>query len=52
MQNRLEFGKAEEEVGAFDETIGLGMVGSGAGKVRSGEADSKSRGSCRILPLN
>ena len=24
MQNRLEFGKAEEELGAFDETIGLG----------------------------
>lgn len=42
MQNRLEFGKAEEEVGAFDETVGLGMIGSG--KVRAGEADSKSRG--------
>jgi U4/U6 small nuclear ribonucleoprotein PRP31 len=43
MQNRLEFGKAEEEVGAFDETVGLGMLGSGAGKVRGGEADAKSR---------
>jgi len=43
MQNRLEFGKAEEEVGAFDETVGLGMIGYGAGKVRAGEADAKSR---------
>lgn len=48
MQNRLEFGKAEEEVGAFDETVGLGMIGSGAGKVRAGEADSKSRGASRL----
>jgi hypothetical protein len=47
MQNRLEFGKAEEEVGAFDETVGLGMIGSG--KVRAGEADSKSRGKYRLV---
>lgn len=42
LQNRMAFGQAEEEVGAFDETVGLGMVGTG--KVRAGEADSKSRG--------
>jgi hypothetical protein len=42
MQNRMVFGQAEEEVGAFDETKGLGMIG--IGKVRAGEADSKSRG--------
>ncbi|WFD25733.1 U4/U6-U5 snRNP complex subunit prp31 [Malassezia nana] len=36
MQNRVEFGKEEEEAGAFDETMGLGMVGSKAsGKVRA-----------------
>ncbi|KAF8325162.1 uncharacterized protein EI90DRAFT_3146698 [Cantharellus anzutake] len=41
MQNRLAFGEAEEEVGAFDETVGLGMIGQG--KVRTGEADAKSK---------
>lgn len=42
MQNRMAFGQAEEEVGSFDETVGLGMIGHG--KVRVGEADAKSRG--------
>jgi len=37
----MAFGEVEEEVGAFDETVGLGMVGQG--KVRAGEADAKSR---------
>ena len=42
----MAFGEKEEEVGAFDETVGLGMVGQG--KVRAGEADAKSRGVLRI----
>lgn len=42
LQNRMVFGQAEEEVGAFDETVGMGMVG--IGKVRAGEADEKSKG--------
>ena len=42
MQNRMAFGEVEEEVGAFDETKGLGMIGTG--KVRAHEADAKSRG--------
>ena len=33
MQNRMAFGEAEEDVGAFDETKGLGMIGTG--KVRA-----------------
>jgi len=41
LQNRMVSGQAEEEVGAFDQTKGLGMIGMG--KVRAGEADSKSR---------
>ncbi|KAF9519195.1 hypothetical protein BS47DRAFT_1370810 [Hydnum rufescens UP504] len=41
MQNRMAFGQAEEEIGAFDQTVGLGMIGHG--KVRVGEADAKSR---------
>lgn len=45
LQNRMAFGEAEEEVGAFDETKGLGMLGSvGTGKVRANVVDSKSRG--------
>ncbi|KAF8076220.1 hypothetical protein FPV67DRAFT_1617815 [Lyophyllum atratum] len=42
LQNRMTFGEAEEEVGAFDQTKGLGMVG-GAGKVRAGMGEAKSR---------
>jgi len=44
LQNRMAFGEAEEEVGAFDQTKGLGMIGVGTGKVRAGGADAKSRG--------
>ncbi|KAG8965800.1 U4/U6-U5 snRNP complex subunit prp31 [Tulasnella sp. 419] len=44
LQNRLAFGEAEEEVGAFDETKGLGMLGTaGTGKVRANAIDAKSR---------
>ena len=38
----MAFGEAEEEVGAFDQTKGLGMIGSG--KVRAGAGEAKSRG--------
>lgn len=44
LQNRMIFGEAEEEVGAFDQTKGLGMIGVGTGKVRAGAGDAKSRG--------
>lgn len=43
LQNRMVFGEAEQEVGAFDETKGLGMIGVGTGKVRAGAGESKSR---------
>lgn len=42
LQNRMAFGEAEEEVGAFDQTKGLGMLGSG--KIRAGLGEAKSRG--------
>ncbi|KAF9057735.1 hypothetical protein BJ165DRAFT_1538844 [Panaeolus papilionaceus] len=42
MQNRVAFGEAEEEVGAFDQTKGLGMIGAG-GKVRAGLGEIKSK---------
>ena len=42
MQNRMALGEAEEEVGAFDETKGLGMIGTG--KVRANVGEAKSRG--------
>ncbi|KAL9712799.1 U4/U6-U5 snRNP complex subunit prp31 [Leucoagaricus gongylophorus] len=43
LQNRMVFGEAEEEVGAFDQTKGLGLIGVGTGKVRAGVGDAKSR---------
>lgn len=44
MANRVEFGKAEEESSAFDETMGLGMVNTTAsGRVRAVSADAKSK---------
>lgn len=43
LQNRMVFGEAEEEVGAFDETKGLGMMGSSTGKVRAGLGEAKSK---------
>jgi len=39
----MAFGEAEEEVGAFDQTKGLGMIGAGTGKVRAGLGEAKSR---------
>ncbi|KAK6903291.1 U4/U6 small nuclear ribonucleoprotein PRP31 [Kwoniella mangroviensis CBS 10435] len=43
LQNRMEFGKAEEEIGVDDETVGLGMIGSGSGRVRGEVADARSK---------
>ncbi|GAA5835708.1 hypothetical protein JCM3766R1_005828 [Sporobolomyces carnicolor] len=42
-QNRVKFGEAEEEVGAFDETRGMGMVGSSSGHVRANVGESRSK---------
>jgi len=41
----MTFGEAEEEVGAYGETKGLGMIGVATGKVRAGMGDAKSKGS-------
>ncbi|KAF9535109.1 hypothetical protein CPB83DRAFT_843505 [Crepidotus variabilis] len=43
LQNRMTFGDAEEEVGAFDQTKGMGMIGAQTGKVRAGMGDAKTR---------
>ncbi|TFK29285.1 U4/U6 small nuclear ribonucleo protein Prp31 [Coprinopsis marcescibilis] len=43
LQNRMVFGEAETEVGAFDQTKGLGMIGHASGKVRAGAGEAKSR---------
>lgn len=40
----MAFGEAEEEVGAFDETKGLGMIGVSTGKVRASMGEAKSKG--------
>ncbi|KAI6047333.1 hypothetical protein EDC04DRAFT_2864426 [Pisolithus marmoratus] len=51
LQNRMIFGQAEEEVGAFDQTKGLGMIGVGTGKVRAGLGEAKSRGNFALTML-
>lgn len=44
LQNRMVFGQAEEETGAYDETMGMGMIGSASGKVRQGAGEARSKG--------
>ena len=40
----MEFGKAEAEADMDDESVGLGMIGSSTGRVRSEVVDSRSKG--------
>jgi hypothetical protein len=49
LQNRMAFGEAEEEVGAFDETKGLGMIGTSSGKIRASAGEAKSKGSVHTI---
>lgn len=45
MQNRMEFGKQEEEAFGYDESVGLGMINSSAsGKIRAQTAEERSKG--------
>ena len=41
MRNRMRFGEEEEEVGAFDETVGMGMIGSGKIRAEVGKTATK-----------
>lgn len=56
MRNRMEFGVEEEEVGAFDETEGLGMINSGKIRAQVGKTATKAKMSKmnknRIAALN
>ena len=47
-QNRMAFGEAEEEVGAYDQTKGLGMIGAASGKIRASAGEAKSKGSSTV----
>lgn len=47
LQNRMAFGEAEEETGAYDETRGMGMIGSTSGKVRASAGEARSKGALR-----
>jgi hypothetical protein len=47
----MAFGEAEEEVGAFDETKGLGMIGVSTGKVRANLGEAKTRGARVYLSI-
>ncbi|PWZ02655.1 Nop domain-containing protein [Testicularia cyperi] len=45
MQNRVEFGKEEEEAFGYDESVGLGMINSSSsGKIRAQVAEERSKG--------
>lgn len=48
----MKFGEAEEEVGAFDETRGLGMIGSASGRVRASMGESRSKGQSSRQPAS
>lgn len=52
LQNRMAFGEAEEEVGAFDQTKGMGMIGLASGKIRAGMGEAKSRGASNCHSFN
>ncbi|KZO89868.1 Nop domain-containing protein [Calocera viscosa TUFC12733] len=43
LQNRIVFGQAEEEAGAFDETVGMGMIGGSSGRVRASAGEDRSK---------
>lgn len=49
LQNRLKFGEAEEEVGAYDDVQGMGMIGSSSGRVRANVAEARSKGASPSL---
>lgn len=44
MQNRVKFGQEEEEVGAFDETVGMGMISSKGESGRLGSQAGQATG--------
>jgi U4/U6 small nuclear ribonucleoprotein PRP31 len=47
LQNRMVFGQAEEETGAGEESIGLGMIGNASGKIRAEAVNKASKGAFR-----
>ena len=51
LQNRMAFGEAEDEVGAFDQTKGMGLIGSSSGRIRAGMGEAKSKGMSSPLLL-
>jgi hypothetical protein len=51
LQNRMKFGEAEEETGAYDETMGMGMIGTSSGSVRANAGEARTKGSFFVLFL-
>jgi len=44
LQNRVAFGQEEEEDFGFDETKGLGMIGTSSGRIRANAGEVKNKG--------
>lgn len=43
LQNRVRFGEAEEETGAYDDVRGMGMIGGSSGRVRADAGDARTK---------
>lgn len=44
LRNRMAFGKEEEETGAYDETLGMGMIGASSGRIRANAGEVRTKG--------
>jgi U4/U6 small nuclear ribonucleoprotein PRP31 len=53
LRNRMKFGEVEEEVGAFDETVGMGMIGSGTStnRLRAMVGEKRTQGEFDIFKV-
>lgn len=51
LQNRVKFGEEELEDGAFDETKGLGMIGTSSTRLRASMGEDRSKGPSSFFPL-
>jgi U4/U6 small nuclear ribonucleoprotein PRP31 len=40
----MAFGKEEEETGAYDETLGMGMIGASSGRIRANAGEVRTKG--------
>lgn len=49
LRNRMAFGKEEEETGAYDETVGMGMIGASSGRIRANAGETRTKGALELV---